>query len=727
MPTPIRLLLLLSLASTLAACSSDDSAPRSTPTATASSTATAPPAATSTSLPTATLPPAPTRTSTATIAPSQTPTVPPTATATPESCEDPAVQAREPLCALDQATVACDFLVAAKCLLPYPSSYFLRADPNTPTGFRVAYQLEAMPANATGTHIEPSEWNTLDGFSPGPLIQAYFPAGVDLTASDVAPLTRVERSLDADSPTVLLDADSGERVVHFAELDVQASSDATRMFLIRPAVRLHDGHHYIVAIRGLRSPDGAPIEPERPFQILRDRLASPVRVINDRRAHFEELFATLSAAGVERASLQLAWDFVTASSEALTGRALSLRDQGLAANGPGAPPFVVDSVEDDVNADIARRVIGHFTVPLFMRSATPPTRYNLDANGQPLQNGTAEAPFLVNIPRSAMADGTAHPARPILYGHGLLGSNDEVNAGHLQTFSNRFNFVIGGTNWVGMSEEDFVPTIGLIGDLSAFPALPDRLQQAALNFILLGRLFIAPDGFVSHAAFQLDGQPLIDTQQLYFYGISQGGIEGGMYMALAPDSVRGVLGVGAINYSFLLQRSLDFSSFQAILAPAYPDELDRQLLLGLIQQIWDRADPQGYLPHLVSDPLPGTPAKKILMQIGLNDSQVSYVASGIQARSLGIPNLAPTVYPLYGVPEMTAPFDGSAYVPYDVNAVLAPLTNIPPTVENGVHEAVRRLDAAQRQIDAFLRPDGRVEDFCPGPCFFSGVPNVIER
>ena len=29
---------------------------------------------------------------------------------------------------------------------------------------------------------------------------------------------------------------------------------------------------------------------------------------------------------------------------------------------------------------------------------------------------------------------------------------------------------------------------------------------------------------------------------------------------------------------------------------------------------------------------------------------------------------------------------------------------------------VRQLDAAQRQIDAFLRPDGRIEQFCDGPC-----------
>jgi len=90
-------------------------------------------------------------------------------------------------------------------------------------------------------------------------------------------------------------------------------------------------------------------------------------------------------------------------------------------------------------------------------------------------------------------------------------------------------------------------------------------------------------------------------------------------------------------------------------------------------------------------------------------------------------NLAPTVLPLFGVPEMTAPFDGSTFVPYDVDATETPLTNTPPADDNGVHEAVRRLDAAQQQIDAFLRPDGGIENFCSGTCFFAGVPDVEER
>src|SRR5262249_49953079 len=147
------------------------------------------------------------------------------------------------------------------------------------------------------------------------------------------------------------------------------------------------------------------------------------------------------------------------------------------------------------------------------------------------------------------------------------------------------------------------------------------------------------------------------------------------------------------NYSTLLQRSTDYPMFQFPLNQHYRDELDRALIYPLIQQLWDRGEPQGYLSHLIANPLPGTSAKKILLQIGLHDSQVGNLGSEIEARSLGLKNVLPTALSLFQVPEMAAPFDDSAFVPYDVGGKPEPLTNTPPDTDNGVHEAVRRLDA----------------------------------
>ena len=46
-------------------------------------------------------------------------------------------------------------------------------------------------------------------------------------------------------------------------------------------------------------------------------------------------------------------------------------------------------------------------------------------------------------------------------------------------------------------------------------------------------------------------------------------------------------------------------------------------LLDLIQQLWDRGDPDGYAQQMTEHPLPDTPAHQVLMQIAYGDFQVS--------------------------------------------------------------------------------------------------------
>ena len=131
------------------------------------------------------------------------------------------------------------------------------------------------------------------------------------------------------------------------------------------------------------------------------------------------------------------------------------------------------------------------------------------------------------------------------------------------------------------------------------------------------------------------GNPVIDTSDVFYDGNSQGGIFGGTVMAIAQDITRGVLGVPGMNYSLLLTRSVDFDTYAAILYPAYPNELQRPLVLALIQMLWDRSEPNGYAHHMTSDPLPDTPAHKVLLHVAFGDHQVANVATEIEARTIG--------------------------------------------------------------------------------------------
>jgi hypothetical protein len=64
------------------------------------------------------------------------------------------------------------------CLLPWPNDFFTRPDRSTATGRRLAIDPLATPRNVAGAPIDTSDWNRLDGFSPGSPIVTHVP-GMD--------------------------------------------------------------------------------------------------------------------------------------------------------------------------------------------------------------------------------------------------------------------------------------------------------------------------------------------------------------------------------------------------------------------------------------------------------------------------------------------------------------------------------------------------------------------
>jgi hypothetical protein len=294
--------------------------------------------------------------------------------------------------------------------------------------------------------------------------------------------------------------------------------------------------------------------------------------------------------------------------------------------------------------------------------------------------------------------------------------------------ANEHNFVFCATKWIGMSGPDIANAIGILQDLSKFPTLTDRLQQGMLDQLFLARLMIHPAGFISNPAFQDGmGNPVIDTGAVFYDGNSQGGIFGGTIMAIAQDITRGVLGVPAMNYSLQLTRSSDFTLYASFLYPAYPNELQRPLGLALIQMLWDRSDPNGYAQHITTDPLPGTPAHKVLLHLAFGDHQVANVGTEIEARTIGASIHTPAIAggrhsdvdPYFGIPAIpTDPFDGSALIVWDSGAATPPTTNTAPNVGTDPHSAPRSSVIARQQKSDFLKQvGGAVVDACSGvPC-----------
>jgi hypothetical protein len=533
----------------------------------------------------------------------------------------------------------CDFFDPAVCLQPWPNDYFTVADESTATGRRLHLTAGAMPRNVAGKAIEPGDYNRNDGFSPGSPIHTRIP-GLDtqaaFTRTGLVPETDMARAFDPGQPAVVIDADSGERQLIWAELDASASSDAERNLYIRPGRNFREGHRYIVALRNLKRADGSTIQPQRPFAVYRDRVYTTTPAVEARRAHMEDLFARLGKAGVARGDLYLAWDFTVGSAKSIAGRLLSIRDRALADLGDAAPTSAPgacppgDPSEHPPDPEITR-VCGTFTVPCFLDSPTcaPGSRYQFaDAtSNEPVR--TAGATMLANYDCIMPAATTGDPLRMALYGHGLLGDASEVDLAPQRAMVKRHDFAYCATDWKGMATEDDPNVALILNDFSRFPSLTDRVQQGILDFIFLGRLM--KQGFPSDPRFA--GR--LDTAHLFYDGNSQGGIYGGTLTAVSPDIERSVLGVPGMNYSTLLQRSTDFSQYATLMDASYPDELERPLLFSLIQQLWDRSDPNGYAWHMTTDPYPGTPAHTVLMQSAVGDHQVANVAADVEARTIG--------------------------------------------------------------------------------------------
>lgn len=142
----------------------------------------------------------------------------------------------------------CNPLGGGHCMEPWPSSVYELADATSATGVRLAIPVGGLLTNSNGDKVDPAPWNKADGFSAAAAIVTAFPGGVD--DSNLVDQLHFADSLTATSPTVLLDLTTGERVAHFAELDVTAAStpDSEALY-IRPAARLTAGHRYGVAIR----------------------------------------------------------------------------------------------------------------------------------------------------------------------------------------------------------------------------------------------------------------------------------------------------------------------------------------------------------------------------------------------------------------------------------------------------------------------------------------------
>ena len=201
-----------------------------------------------------------------------------------------------------------------------------------------------------------------------------------------------------------------------------------------------------------------------------------------------------------------------------------------------------------------------------------------------------------------------------------------------------------------------------------------------------------------------------------------------------------------MNYSVLLQRSVDFDLYSTILDPAYPNPLTQALSLSLIQMLWDRSDPNGYAHRMTANPLPDTPKHEVLMNVAFGDHQVTTWQAEVEARTIGAKTHEPVVFDgrwpgvkvHWGIPRIGRyPFRGSALIFWDTGPTRPdpenpgaetgtdppPIENLPNRTGEDPHGAPRAAAAEQKMVSDFLRRNrkSKIRDTCDGgPCFAGG-------
>lgn len=605
----------------------------------------------------------------------------------------------------------CDNLHMGHCIMPYPSDFFRKT---TEAGPRIIFEDGSLPVYRTG-QMTGEAFARADGFGGSTPVMFTWP-GATLTGA--APVFQPARSLEADSPTVIIDADTGERIAHWVEFDHLTLDQATPMIVLRPAAALPRSHRLIVAIRGLVDEAGTPLDPQPGFLALRDQTASLHIGVHARRAHFEaNIFPVLETAGIARDDLQLAWDFTVASGPNGTDTLRTMRDRLMAAIGEDGPSYTIQNVEPTDHPDIALMVRGTARVPSFLE---PPDdmgvrRHKLDADGLPRIEGFEDVPFTLQFPRTARED--AGRVGVLQYGHGFLGTMGQGEGGWLREMAQEYRFLILSADMQGMTDDDFPIWARVLGlRPSEFPHLCEKAMQGVMNHLALQRMM--KGRFLQDPLVSGENGPIYDPDDLMYYGNSQGGTMGAVIMSMTVDVPRGVLGVPGGAYPILLQRSVVFEDFVGVLTNTFANRLDFSLVLGLLGTGWDRMDPLTFARHIVHDPLPGGIAHEVLLHVAKEDAQVHTQVSMMLGRSIPVPIAVPVVEPAWGLEERPLPYSGSMYTEFDFKYPDNPDPLRPPPIENDTHGDLRALPEGQRQMMHFLR-EGEVIDVCSGmPCRF---------
>ena len=256
-------------------------------------------------------------------------------------------------------------------------------------------------------------------------------------------------------------------------------------------------------------------------------------------------------------------------------------------------------------------------------------------------------------------------------------------------------------------------------------------RQAAVDEVQRARLFTESKITIPASVSATGGEIRFDPSRVLFFGHSQGGQNGPLYLAIDDSARGGVLsGSGSILTITLLEKTKPTPSVAAAVRSIFlglkQEEYEELNVwhpaLSLAQSLVDPADPIHYVGHLIREPRPGFAPKSIYQTEGVNpdgsgDNYTPPRSMEVQAVATGLPLMEPVVRPipemaLRGLAPVTIPAEGLSgnLAGGKASGVLAQWS---PTGSSDGHFVVFNVAKARSQAALFCRhladdPAGRV-------------------
>lgn len=492
------------------------------------------------------------------------------------------------------------------------------------------------------------------------------------------------------------------------------------MPLIGNPLRRHTTYA-IVATRGLETPSGRAFAPNDVLQSVLDQTATgPAGQL---AAKWKPFIDSLEKQGVSRSQIAHLSIFTTSDP---VGELLEVADDARAQ----PTPHVTDVAYRDSAAGYDR-YFGHYDGSPDYQTGDVPFKtdggsFSFDAAGKPQLQRTFALRYLLDVPKAAKCPMPTKGYPLVLYAHGTGGDYQSFDRDGTGAALADQCVASMGIDQIFHGERPGAPPASdpsrdskiafLFFNVDNIMAARTNGRQAAIDEV--ARVALAASGGLNvPASVSKSGADIaFDPARLGFFGHSQGGLNGPLFLAVDDRAKGGVMsGSGSeICYSLLAKTKPEPSVaglVVAILAVQSGNEAEINELhpiLSFVQMLVDPVDPVHYYPALARKPFEGHVAKSILMTEGVNPDGTgdSYApprtieAGAIAAR---FPILQPVVRDIpeltgvAGVAPIAAPVSGNAA---DGKATVALAQFSPPATSDG-HFVVFDVPAARTMAAKF--------------------------